>query len=74
MVLVNVSMHRKKKKKSDVKEVFQQLLNKYQKRLQEDVHKVSSQILPLGTSWPLKTVLLNYYNFVQKLNVTIFLS
>jgi len=42
---VNVSMHRKKKKKSDVKEAFRQLLNKYKKRLQEDMHKVSSQIL-----------------------------
>jgi len=39
-----------RKKTCNVKDAMRQLLNRYKKRLQENVHKVSKHILPLSVS------------------------
>jgi len=39
----------RQKKKSDVKDAMRQLLNRYKKQIQENMHKVSRHILQLVT-------------------------
>jgi len=51
MVINVLSFDNRQKKSLDVKDAMRQLLNRYKKQLQENMHKVSitKHILPLST-------------------------